>query len=159
MRKKLGDFAPLPLRLMIGAGFIYHGFPKVFDSEERGMFFGMLQELGVPLPQVAGWVAALVEFLGGIALIVGVGVLIASVLLIINMLVAMFMVHWEHGFGFMNIVGMENGEPVYGMPGFEVNLLYIAGLLALVLWGAGALSVDRMLAGKKNASDSSRRKG
>jgi putative oxidoreductase len=146
------DLAPLPLRLMLGFGFIYHGFPKLFDSEERGMFFGMLQEIGVPLPEVTGWIVALVEFFGGIALVLGAGVLIFGVLLVINMLVALITVHLPHGFSFLNIVGVENGEPVMGMPGYEVNLLYIAGLLALLLGGAGAASVDRMLARKKRST-------
>lgn len=143
------DWAPLPLRLIIGFGFIYHGFPKLFTEEGHQTILGMLRDLGVPLPEVMAWVVAIVEFAGGIGLILGALVPLFSLLLTINMLVAMFMVHLPHGFGFLNITGMEEGEPVFGMPGYEVNLLYIAALLALLIGGAGALSVDRMFAGRK----------
>jgi putative oxidoreductase len=34
-------------------------------------------------------------------------------------------------------------------PGYEVNLLYIAGLLALILGGAGPFSIDRLLTRRK----------
>ncbi len=84
--------------------------------------------------------------LGGIALIVGAFGSIASVLLIINMLVAMFSVHLSNGFNFMHITGMTDAGPVFGMPGYEVPLLYIAGLLALCLRGPSHMSVDEALA-------------
>ncbi|MBA3887293.1 MAG: DoxX family protein, partial [Acidobacteria bacterium] len=58
-------------------------------------------------------------------------------------LVAMVVGHLPHGFNFMNITGMGPQGPKFGMPGYEVNLLYIAGLLALILGGAGLYSVDR----------------
>lgn len=103
----------------------------------------MLQGNGIPGGAATAWFVTLLEILGGLALIVGAFVTIVSVLLIINMLVAMFAVHLPHGFLFVNITGMGPEGPQFGMPGYEVNLLYIAGLLALILGGAGAYSVDR----------------
>src|SRR5205085_10146944 len=91
------------------------------------------------------WLVGLTEFVGGLALIAGALVAIASAILIVDMLVAMFTVHAPHGFNFVNITGMTKQGPVFGMPGAEVNLLYIAGLLALLFGGAGAGSVDVLL--------------
>ena len=147
------DFASIPLRLVLGFGFAYHGAPKLFSAAQHEGFVGMLQGIGVPLPGVMAWVVGIVEFFGGLALIVGAFVTIVSVLGIINMLVALFTVHLQNGFNFINMTMTEQG-PEFGMPGFEVNLLYIAAFLALALAGAGALSVDRMLAERRSAAPS-----
>jgi hypothetical protein len=65
------------------------------------------------------------------------------------MLVAMFTVHLRYGFSAINTIGLTADGPQFGPPGYEVNLLYIAGLLALILGGAGAFSIDRLLARRK----------
>ena len=72
-----------------------------------------------------------------------------SVPLIVMMLVAMFTVHLRYGFSAINTVGLTADGPQFGPPGYEVNLLYIAGLLALILRGAGPFSIDRLLARRK----------
>ncbi len=150
MTSAWSKWAPLPLRLIIGFGFLYHGFPKLFSAAGHEMFVGMLQNIGVPAAGMTAWAVGAVELLGGIALIIGVFVSIASALLIINMLVALFTVHLPNGFNFIHITGMSDAGPVFGMPGYEVNLLYIAGLLALFLRGPSHLSVDEALARKRN---------
>lgn len=148
MFAKLSEWALLPLRLILGISFIYHGFPKVFSAEGHQTFAGMLGSLGVPAPALMAWVVGLVEVVGGVALIIGAFVVVVSALLVINMLVAMFKVHLAAGFSFINIKGMGADGPIFGLPGYEVNLLFIAGLLALMLAGAGALSVDQLRAHK-----------
>lgn len=155
MRDAWRDWAPLPLRLVLGIGMLYHGFPKLFSGEGRAGFVGMLEGIGVPVPGLMGWAVGLVEFLGGVALLAGAFVSIAGVLLIVDMLVALFKVHLPHGFGFVNITGMTESGPVFGMPGYEVNLLYIGGLLALVLGGAGAYSVDRLWEARRGGAGGS----
>ncbi len=65
------------------------------------------------------------------------------------MLVAMFTVHLAYGFSSIKLMGISGSGPQFGTPGYEVNLLYIAGLLTLVLGGAGPFSVDRVLARRK----------
>jgi putative oxidoreductase len=60
----------------------------------------------------------------------------------ISMLVAMFTVNVRYGFSAIKTIGLNENGPVFGPPGYEINLLYIAGLLILVLAGAGPLSVD-----------------
>ena len=144
MKDSFSKFAQLPLRLIFGIGFVYHGFPKLFSSEGHTMFLGMLQQIGVPAADLMSWAVGVLEFLGGLALIVGALVKITSVLLAINMFVALLTVHLPNGFSFMNITAMTESGPQFGMPGYEVNLLYIAGLLALVLAGAGSYSLDEL---------------
>ncbi|MGH7505181.1 MAG: DoxX family protein [Longimicrobiales bacterium] len=152
MRRTWSEWAPLPLRLVLGFGLAYHGFPKLFTAEGRASIAGMLGGLGVPAPGIMGWVVGTVEFVGGVLLIVGAFVAVVSLLAIIDMVVAMLLVHLPQGFNFMHITGMTEAGLEFGMPGYEVNLLYIAGLLALLLGGAGALSVDRRRAGAASGS-------
>lgn len=142
MTKDWSAYGPLALRLVIGIGFLYHGLPKLFTGQGHQMFQGMLEGIGIPAPGLMSWVVAIVEVGGGLALLAGAFTAIAGGLLIVHMLVAMFTVHWPNGFNFLNITGMTDAGPTFGMPGIEVNLLYIAGLLALVLGGPGPLSVD-----------------
>jgi putative oxidoreductase len=148
MNTKYAEYAPLPLRLVLGFAFLDHGFPKFGAAHE--MTTGMFQGVGIPAPGTMVYLVGLVEVVGGIALILGAFVALASVPLIITMLVAMFTVHLPNGFSFIHVTGMNpQGMPTFGMPGAEVNLLYIAGLLALALMGAGALSVEAMRGGTR----------
>lgn len=144
--RKWTEYAPIPLRLLLGFGFLYHGLPKFGAAHEATM--GMFQMAGIPSPGLMVYVAGFVESLGGLALILGAFVTLATIPLIVTVLVALFTVHLPNGFSFINVTGMnEQQMPVFGMPGYEVNLLYIAGLLALALAGAGALSVDAVRSG------------
>lgn len=151
MQASWSKWAPMPLRLVIGFGMVYHGYPKVFSGQGHEMFVGMLQGIGIPAAGLMAWVVGIVEFLGGLAIIGGAFVSVVSVLLIIDMLVAVFVVHLPVGFSFMNITGMTDAGPQFGMPGYEVPLLYLAGLLALLLRGPTHMSVDAKLAEKKAA--------
>lgn len=54
-----------------------------------------------------------------------------------------------HGFSSIKLMGISGSGPQFGTPGYEVNLLYIAGLMTLVLGGTGSFSVDRLLARRK----------
>lgn len=146
MPQTWSEWAPMPLRLIIGVGFLYHGAPKLFTVTGHEMFVGMLQGIGVPAPVLLAWTVGIVEVVGGLGLIAGAFVSLVTPLLIINMLVALLTVHLPNGFSFINITGMTEAGPQFGMPGYEVNLLYIAGLLALFLRGPTHLSVDRLLA-------------
>jgi len=146
--KHWNQWAPLPLRLILGFGFVYHGLPKLSSMAGHDRFVGMLQGIGMPSPDLMAWIAAIIEVVGGLALILGAWVAISSAVLTIHMLVAMLTVHLPHGFSFINITGQTESGPTFGMPGCEVNLLYIAGLLALILGGAGACSLDHLRSGR-----------
>lgn len=135
------DWAMLPLRLVVGYGFLAHGLAKLVRGPAG--FAKLLAQIGVPLPGLSAWMVTLVEIVGGIALIVGAFVAIASVPLIASMLVAMFTVQLRFGFSSVNTVGLTPDGPVFGPPGYEINLLYIGALVALAFAGPGAWSVDR----------------
>ena len=137
-------WAPLPLRLVIGYGFMAHGWAKW--SRGPAEFAKLLHTIGVPLPQFMAWGEMLIELFGGLAIFAGAFVAVASVPLVISMLVAMFKIQLQYGFSSVHTIGLTDEGPVFGPPGYEVNLLYIAGLLVLVLGGAGPLSVDEWLA-------------
>ena len=145
------QFAPLALRLVIGVGFIAHGWAKLERGPDK--FANVLAWMDVPLPHATAWLVTLIEIFGGLAILVGAFVALASLPLITIHLVAMFGVHWQFGFSSVHTVGLTAAGPQFGPPGYEVNLLYIAGLLAIVLGGgAGAWSVDRWLASKPGTS-------
>jgi putative oxidoreductase len=141
------QWAPLPLRLVIGYGFIAHEWAKL--SRGPAGFARLLDQIGAPLPELTAWVSTLTEILGGLAILVGAFVAVVSVPLIVMMLVAMFTVHLRYGFSAINTIGLTADGPQFGPPGYEVNLLYIAGLLALILGGAGPLSIDGLLIPRK----------
>jgi putative oxidoreductase len=86
----------------------------------------------------------LLEIFGGLALLIGAFVAIVSVPLILSMLGAMFTVNIKYGFSAVNTIGLTAEGPKFGPPGYEINLLYIAGLVALILGGAGPLSIDAL---------------
>jgi putative oxidoreductase len=150
---KLGDgvlwrqWAPLPLRLVIGYGFIAHGWAKLSRGPDG--FAKFLEQIGAPLPVVTAWLSTFTEILGGLAILAGAFVAVVSVPLIAMMLVAMFTVHLRYGFSAINTIALTADGPQFSPPGIEVNLLYIAGLLALILGGAGPLSIDRLLARRR----------
>ena len=83
------------VRLALAVVFIVHGWWKLADMDATIAFMTML---GVPLPGVTAWVVALVELLGGIAMLVGFYVCIAGILLALDMLVALYLVHAANGF-------------------------------------------------------------
>ena len=145
------QWVPLSLRLIIGIGFMAHGWAKL--SRGPSGFAKLLTQIGAPLPETTAWVSTFVELLGGLAIFVGAFVEIVSVPLIVMMLVAMFTVHLKYGFSSINTIGLTPNGPQFGPPGYEVNLLYIAGLLALILGGAGPLSLDRLLSRKAGLSE------
>src|SRR5712675_311817 len=145
------QWAPLPLRLVIGFGFMAHGWAKL--SRGPAGFAKLLAQIGAPLPEATAWVSTFIELLGGLAIFVGAFVEIVSVPLIVMMFVAMLTVHLKYGFSSVNTIGLTEEGPRFGPPGYEVNLLYIAGLVSLILGGAGALSVDRLLLRKVALSE------
>jgi putative oxidoreductase len=137
-------WALLALRLVVGFGFLAHGWAKW--SRGPAGFARLLEQIGVPLPQLTAWVVTLTEIVGGLAIMAGALVAIASVPLIVSMLVAMFTVQLRYGFSSVNTIGLTPEGPVFGPPGYEINLLYLGALLVLVLAGPSAWSLDEWLA-------------
>jgi putative oxidoreductase len=112
-------------------------------------FAKLLTVIGVPAPGITARVVVGVELLGGLAIMLGVLVLLAIVPLIGSMIVAMFTIHVHYGFSAVNTIGLTATGPVLGPPGYEINLLYVGALMALALSGPGALSVDGWLRSKR----------
>jgi putative oxidoreductase len=140
-------WALLPLRLVVGYGFFAHGMAKW--SRGPAAFAKLLASIGVPAPGITARAVTGVELLGGLAIMLGAVVLLASIPLLASMLVAMFTVHVRYGFSAVNTVGLTPAGPVFGPPGYEINLLYMGALVALALAGPGALSVDGWLRSRR----------
>jgi putative oxidoreductase len=137
------SWALLPLRVIVGVGFLAHGMAKWHRGPDK--FAKLLQLIGTPSPLVTAWLVTGLEVLGGLAIIIGAFVLLASIPLFISMVVAMLTIHVHYGFSAVNTVGLTATGPVFGPPGYEINLLYMCALAALALVGPGALSVDQSL--------------
>ncbi len=142
-------WGPLFLRLIIGFGSMAHGWAKL--SRGPAGFEKLMQQIGAPFPHLTSWVVPLTELTGGAMILLGALTSIAAVPLIITMLVAMFTVQINYGFSSVKTIGLTPAGPLFGPPGYEINLLYIAGLLSLILSGAGRWSVDALLRNNKAA--------
>jgi putative oxidoreductase len=137
------QLAPTALRLVIGIGFLVHGWAKLSRGPDK--FANVLNWMEIPFPHLMAWVVTLVEILGGLALILGVFVMFISLPLFLIHLVAMFGVHWQYGFSSVNTIGLGSSGPIFSPPGYEINLLYMAGILAIMLYGGGgAFSIDSL---------------
>ena len=135
-------WVPIPIRIILGVGFMAHGWAKW--SRGPAAFAELLRQAHVPLPLANAWLVTLLEIFGGLALLMGAFVAIVSVPLILSMLGAMFTVNIKFGFSAVNTIGLTPGGPQLGPPGYEINLLYIACLVVLILAGAGPLSIDAL---------------
>jgi putative oxidoreductase len=140
-------WALLPLRLMVGYGFAAHGYAKLARGPEN--FATILGALGVPAPLPTAWITSLLEFFGGACVMLGAGVLPLSLPLTVVMLTALVSVHWQYGFSSIRLKAVTAAGAQFGPIGYELNLLYIAGLLALALSGASPFSIDAWLARRR----------
>ena len=136
----------LLLRLILGFGFVAHGWAKL--SRGPAEFAEILSHIGVPFPHVTAWITILTELFGGVSLILGAFVVPISFPLIIVMLTAMFTVHFQYGYSTIKLKAVTAVGAQFGPPGYEMNLLYIIGLLVLVLGGSGRFSIDNLLLSK-----------
>jgi putative oxidoreductase len=152
--KALSDFAPIPQRLIVGYGFIQHGFAKL--SRGPDMFAAVLQGMNVPAPHLMAWLTILTELLGGLAVLLGAFVMIASVPMTAVLLVAMFKVHLQYGFSSIKLLAVTATGAKFGPVGYEVILLYIACLAALVIGGSGPFAIDGLVRKRLEARTSTR---
>jgi len=143
LQKDYRNWAPLFLRLIIGYGFIAHGWAK-WSRGPAGLE-KLLNNLEIPFASVTAHLLPFLEIVGGLAILLGFLVSIMSVPLIITMLVAMFTIHFKYGFSSVNTIGLSAEGPIFGPPGYEINLVYIGSLIALIISGAGNLSLDAWL--------------
>ncbi len=143
MRKLIAtdnDSAMTILRLVLGVIFFAHGTQKMLGwfggygfTGTMGFFTGVMH-----IPAVFAFLAIAAEFFGGLGLIFGLLTRVAAFGISCNMIVAVAMVHHQFGF-FMNWTGAQKGE------GYEYHLLLLAASVVLMIRGAGAASIDRLL--------------
>lgn len=120
------EWSPLAIRLVAGILFIMAGYNKLFVNGASA-FAGMLEGWGFPLAAVLAWIVALVEFLGGIALVLGLLTRVSAILLGVTMLVA-----WST-------------HLVHAMDGARLPILLVAAMASLLLSGGGKLALDEKL--------------
>jgi putative oxidoreductase len=137
------DWYAIPIRLIVGFGFMEHGFAKIAHGPEN--FANILHALGVPFPAFMTWATIAIELLGGLAVFIGAFVPLVSVPMIVVLLVAIFTVHTPNGFSSIKLLSVDGSGAHFGQPGYETDLLYMAGILALVMGGAGPFALDRLL--------------
>lgn len=122
--------ALLILRVVTGAAFIFHGWPKIQNP------LHWLDRMPNPPPAALQALAAVAEFGGGIALVLGFLTPLAALGIAANMVVALGMVHIPHGDPFVGTPGKPSAEPAAD---------YLAIALVLLLLGPGVLSLDAWL--------------
>jgi uncharacterized membrane protein YphA (DoxX/SURF4 family) len=144
---KLESYAPTILRIVTGITFALHGWAKLGNPAG---FAGFVGSLGFPAPTTVAWLVILLEFVGGLLLIVGFGTRWLGVLFAIEMLVTTMMVKSRIGFI------AAQGQPGVG---FELDLMLLAAGLTLAILGSGQLSVETNLLRKGSAQWKEARQG
>jgi putative oxidoreductase len=127
----------LILRIGLAVVFLAHGWPKINpNSPMKGItgLTGFLKQLNVPMPTFFAWVVALLETVGSVLLILGLGTRILALGFVIDMLVAIVSAK----------IGMMKA-PFSGQNGWDFEFSLLVGALALVFLGAGPLSLDASL--------------
>jgi putative oxidoreductase len=120
--QKWALYGPLPVRILAGVAFIFHGIPKLTNIAGTEHFFANM----VGLPAAMALPVGLLEVVGGVALLVGILTRVASILFIIEMTGSTIVAKLPRGF-----VG-----------GFEVDLLLMAISISLLLTGPGRLTIE-----------------
>jgi putative oxidoreductase len=150
------EWALLPLRLIIGFGFAAHGYAKLSRGPES--FATVLKAIGIPLPYFMAWITSLLELVGGVSVMAGAFVLPLAFPLSAIMLTAMVSVHFQYGFSSIRLKSITESGAEFGPIGYELNLLYIVGLLALALSKPIRMSVDHWLSRRSKPSGADRGK-
>lgn len=128
------EIAQAAIRALTGVIFVAHGAQKLFVYGLAGVA-GSFGQMGIPIAGVVGPLVAFLEFFGGIALIVGLFTRLASLGLAVNMLGAFAFVHAAAGF--------------FLPGGFEFVMLLLGTTVGLTLTGAGAFSLDSLIARRR----------
>ena len=138
-----GSVVPLILRLTLAVVMFPHGAQKTLGWFGGHGFKGTMRFfMSSGTPAILALLAIAAEFLGPLGLAVGLLTRVAALGIACVMRVAIFTVHWPHGF-FMNWYGNQKGE------GFEYHLLVLGIAITLIIVGAGAWSLDGALAGPR----------
>lgn len=137
------EWAPLPLRLIIGFGFCAHGIAKIGKGPDH--FVDIVQAIGVPFPWFMAWLTIFVEIVCGALMIAGALVPLIALPMLVVLAVALVSVHMQFGFTSIKLIAVTASGPKFGPPGMETDLLYIAGIATLVIGGPGPFAFDTWL--------------
>ena len=119
------------LRIALGFIFAYHGYLKLFAPGGFKGTVAFFAAIGIPLPLYSALLVSIVEFAGGIFLIAGFLAKWSSMVLIVDMLVALFKVHLKNGF-------------LVGKGGYEFVIILLAGLIVILSSGPGKLALGKL---------------
>lgn len=122
------------LRIVVGVIFVAHGAQKLFVFGHAGVT-GAFTQMGIPMPAISGVIVTAVEFLGGLALVLGLFTRLAAFLIAIDMLGAIALVHLRGGF--------------FLPSGAEYALSMLAATVALMLTGPGSYSADAAIGARR----------
>lgn len=139
--ERLDRWARLMLQVIVGLVFMMHGSQKLLGAFGGGGISGttaFFQKFAISPSPFWAWVVALLEFFGGLSILLGFLTRIWTSLIVIEMIVAIVKVNYARGFFF------DKG-------GWEIPLMFGAAVLALALMGPGPLSIDRALGLEKRA--------
>ena len=140
--RRSGNLGILLLRVGLGIDFLLHGSQKLFGAFGGmgiGGTAGFFGSLGANPPGLWAVVVGLVEFLGGAALVLGIFSRIAAVAISIDMVMAIVLFNWSHGFFTETRTG-----------GWEFDLVLLVALLGIALVGPGSLSISAVLRSRAN---------
>src|SRR5262245_30032894 len=98
------EWYAIPLRLIVGYGFIEHGYAKLARGPES--FTNILHALGMPFPSFLAWATIAVELMGGLLILLGALVTLASIPMAVVLLVAIFTVHLPNGFSSIKLLSV-----------------------------------------------------
>lgn len=142
---QLQSWYAVPLRLIVGYGFMEHGYAKLVRGPEN--FVTILHALGVPAPMLMAWLTIGSELVCGAMILAGLLIPLASIPMVATLLVAIFTVHVPNGFSSIKLLSVDAMGAHFGQPGYETDLLYLACLVGLVLGGSGPFALDRLIFG------------
>ncbi len=123
---------------MVGLGFMQHGYAKLARGPDG--FIAILHAMGMPFPDLLGWATIGIEIVGGLLVVLGAFVPVVAIPMLVVLLVATVTVHLPNGFSSIKLLSYDAMGAHFGQPGYETDLLYAAGLLALCIGGVGPLA-------------------
>ena len=127
-KSKLNEWSLTALRLVLGLVFIYHGYMKLFVHNGFPATVEFFRMVGIPAAGHAALLVGVVEFFGGLFMVLGLLTRYVSMLQMVVMLTAFFMVHLSQGFN-----------------GYKFVLVVMAGLLVIMTSGPGKLALGKLL--------------
>ena len=130
----------IPLRLIVGFGFIQHGYAKLARGPED--FINVLHAMGLPSSFLLGWLTIVVELVGGLMILVGALIPLATLPTTIVLFVAIITVHLPNGFSSIKLQSFDAAGLTSVSRDMKYDLLYLASLLSLSFGGPGPVSVD-----------------